>query len=93
MNNIKKTLSLFSLTLVINLITLTPVLADNLNLTTGSAEIVDETSVSLKNLSFDGKFYNAVVQSNTDDGTYQVLSSTQLFVENTAKYQVEFEST
>ena len=75
------------------LITLTPVLADNLNLTTGSAEIVDETSVSLKNLSFDGKFYNAVVQFNTDDGTYQVLSSTQLFVENTAKYQVEFEST
>jgi hypothetical protein len=92
MINIKKSITLLSLTLVVNLVTLTPAFADNLNLTTGTAEIVDETSVSLKNLSLDDKFYNAVIQLNLD-GTYQVLSATQVLIENTAKYQVEFEST
>lgn len=92
MINIKKSIALLSLTFVINLITLSPALADSLNLTTGTAEISDETSVSLKNLSLDDKFYNAVIQLNLD-GTYQVLSATQVLIENNATYQVEFEST
>ncbi len=92
MINIKKSIALLSLTSVINLVTLAPAFAENLNLTTGTAEIVDETSVSLKNLSLDDKFYNAVIKLNLD-GTYQVLSATQMMIENTAKYQVEFEST
>ena len=85
---------LYSICLVVfaTVFTSTWSLADNLNLNTGSAEVLNATSVSLQNLILDEQFYNAVIQLNLD-GTYNVLSVEPTQIESTAKYEVVFEST
>ena len=71
--------------------TSTRVLADNLNLNTGTAAVASATSVSLQNLLLDEQFYNAVIQLNLD-GTYNVLSVEATQIDSTAKYKVVFDS-
>ncbi len=69
-----------------------PVLADGLDLTTGGARVVGENKLSLENLSFDGRFYNAEIELNLD-GTYNVNSVEEVVIASTATYELTFDST
>lgn len=67
------------------------VTAQQLDLTTGNAEVHGDASVSLQHLSVDGRFYDAVIHLNLD-GTYQIVSAQEVILDAEASYQVTFES-
>lgn len=69
-----------------------PVLADGLDLTSGDARVVGENRLSLENLTFDGRFYNAEIELNLD-GTYKVNAVEEVVIASTATYELTFDST
>ncbi len=77
------------LSMVMGFAAFSPASANDLNLRTGSAEVMDANAVSLQNLSLGEQRYNAVIQLNLD-GSYQVLSAELAQADENAQYEVIF---